>query len=60
MCAMPDKQQAVSTLLAGAFFAVAAVGAGIAAVWAMVGRALGRTFERDHAVTPGTKEAEAV
>ena len=29
--------------------AVAAVGAGIAAVWGMVGRFLGRTFERSHA-----------
>jgi AAA family ATP:ADP antiporter len=29
--------------------AMAAVGAGIAAVWAIVGRALGRNFERDHA-----------
>jgi AAA family ATP:ADP antiporter len=29
--------------------AMAAVGAGIAAVWAMVGRALGRNFDRDHA-----------
>jgi AAA family ATP:ADP antiporter len=28
---------------------VAAVGAGIAAVWGLVGRALGRTFDRDHA-----------
>jgi len=28
--------------------AVAVVGAGIASVWAMVGRALGRSFDRDH------------
>jgi AAA family ATP:ADP antiporter len=36
---------------------VAAVGAGIAAVWAMAGRALGRIFERDHKHIPDTKEA---
>jgi AAA family ATP:ADP antiporter len=30
--------------------AVAVVGAGIASVWAMVGRALGRSFDRDHRV----------
>jgi len=32
--------------------AVALVGAGIASVWAFVGRALGRIFERDHGEVP--------
>lgn len=38
--------------------AMAAVGAGIAAVWAYVGRRLGRNYEADHKPVPGAKEAE--
>ncbi len=38
--------------------AMAAIGAGIAAVWAYVGRRLGRTYEADHKPVPGAKEAE--
>ncbi len=38
--------------------AMAAVGAGIAAVWAYVGRRLGRNYETDHKPVPGAKEAE--
>jgi hypothetical protein len=37
---------------------MAAIGAGIAAVWAYVGRRLGRTYEADHKPVPGAKEAE--
>ena len=40
--------------------AVAAVGAGIAGIWALVGRALGRSYQEDHAPDQGAKEAEPV